>query len=630
MLLAWAAGHLLRPRLPLPVTSVSIRAMSAAASLTPQQIQEQIKAQGATLRSLKAAPDADPAAVEEATSRMKELRDQLANLSVGSGGKLEKELKKRQEKERKKAEAAALASAGQSAPAETDVAPATVPSAAPAPVAEGKIAVKTPKGTRDWDPVSMDVRQRIFKTITKVFEAHGAITIDTPVFELREILTGKYGEDGGKLIYDLADQGGEISSLRYDLTVPFARYVAMHPDEAGGIKRYHIAKVYRRDQPVMTKGRFREFYQCDLDIAGRYDPMLPDAEILQVLASALKALKIGNFTIKLNHRKILDAIFAVCGVPDEKIRTISSAVDKMDKLPWNEVRAEMVEEKGLGAESADQIGDYVKLKAGPGHADLLALVDRLAQDAKLSVNKDALAGLEDMRSLFAYLQALGVEDVISFDLSLARGLDYYTGIIYEAVTEGSAPPTQSGGKALAQATPEGEEVDEASVGVGSIAAGGRYDKLVGMFGREDVPCVGVSIGVERVFAIKMAALKKANAGITARAKKTQVFIMNLGPGMVTERLQLAKQLWEAGIRAEFMYKVKPKAANNFTQIERDQTPFAVLVGPSEWKEGKVLVKAQHGKGSAEGASKGETVALTDLVAYLNRRITEEVPDSDEL
>lgn len=608
---------------------------------TAQQIQEQIKEAGAALRALKSDSSADPQALADATARMKDLRDQLANVSIGSGGKLEKELKKRQEKERKKQEAAAQAEGkapSQSAPAaDATSAPAAAPAAsatstvASAPVDNGKIAVKTPKGTRDWDPVSMGVRQRIFSTITKVFEAHGAVTIDTPVFELREILTGKYGEDGGKLIYDLADQGGELSSLRYDLTVPFARYVAMHPDEAGGIKRYHIAKVYRRDQPVMTKGRFREFYQCDLDIAGRYDPMLPDAEILQVLSSALHALNIGKFTIKLNHRKILDAIFTVCGVPADKVRTISSAVDKMDKLPWSEVRAEMVEEKGLSPESADNIGEYVKLKAGPTHQALLALVDLLAQDHRLSQNKDAQEGLEDLRLLFNYLAALGVQDVISFDLSLARGLDYYTGIIYEAVTEGSAPPSAAGGAALAQATPEGAEVDENSVGVGSIAAGGRYDKLVGMFGREDVPCVGVSIGVERVFAIKMAALKKSSsAGAPTRAKKTQVFIMNLGPGMVTERLNLAKQLWDAGIRAEFMYKVKPKAANNFTQIERDQTPFAVLVGPSEWQQGNVLVKAQHGKGTSEGQSKGETVALSDLVPYLQRRIADEAPDLDAL
>ena len=197
-----------------------------------------------------------------------------------------------------------------------------------------KITLKTPKGTRDWEPLSMALRKHVFATIERVFALHGAVTIDTPVFELKEILAGKYGEDS-KLIYDLQDQGGELCSLRYDLTVPFARFVAMNPTEYGSIKRYHIAKVYRRDQPAMSKGRFREFYQCDFDIAGTYDPMLPDAEIIRITCEIFESLGWqGRYTIKINHRKILDGIFEVCGVPSEKIRTISSAVDKLDKVRY--------------------------------------------------------------------------------------------------------------------------------------------------------------------------------------------------------------------------------------------------------------------------------------------------------
>jgi histidyl-tRNA synthetase len=187
--------------------------------------------------------------------------------------------------------------------------------------------------------------------------------IDRPVFELKEILAGKYGEDS-KLIYDLADQGGEICSLRYDLTVPFARWLAMNSN-IQSIKRYHIAKVYRRDQPAMAKGRMREFYQCDFDIAGSYDSMLPDAEIMRITCEIFEALGWkGRYTIKLNHRKILDGIFEVCGVPADKIRAISSAVDKLDKSPWEEVRREMTEDKGLDGEVADKIGEYVVLKGG--------------------------------------------------------------------------------------------------------------------------------------------------------------------------------------------------------------------------------------------------------------------------
>lgn len=193
-----------------------------------------------------------------------------------------------------------------------------------------KFNLKVPKGTRDWDGKDMVIRDKIFQSIVTVFKKHGAQTIDTPVFELKEILSGKYGEDS-KLIYDLADQGGELCSLRYDLTVPFARWLAMNPN-IQSIKRYHISKVYRRDQPAMTKGRMREFYQCDFDIAGTYDPMIADAEILRITTEILDSLDLGTYTIKINHRKILDGLFEVCGVPQDKIRTISSAVDKLDKV----------------------------------------------------------------------------------------------------------------------------------------------------------------------------------------------------------------------------------------------------------------------------------------------------------
>uniref|UniRef100_A0A8C5IMH8 histidine--tRNA ligase n=1 Tax=Junco hyemalis TaxID=40217 RepID=A0A8C5IMH8_JUNHY len=192
-----------------------------------------------------------------------------------------------------------------------------------------KFVLKTPKGTRDFGPKEMAIRERAFKAIISCFKRHGAEVIDTPVFELKETLTGKYGEDS-KLIYDLKDQGGELLSLRYDLTVPFARYLAMN--KITNIKRYHIAKVYRRDNPAMTRGRYREFYQCDFDIAGQFDPMIPDAECLKIVHEILSDLQLGDFVIKVNDRRILDGMFAVCGVPDSKFRTICSSVDKLDKV----------------------------------------------------------------------------------------------------------------------------------------------------------------------------------------------------------------------------------------------------------------------------------------------------------
>ena len=215
---------------------------------------------------------------------------------------------------------------------------------------------KVAKGTRDYGPEQMRIREQVFSSIRRIFKRHGGVEIDTPVFELKECLTGKYGEDT-KLIYDLADQGGEILALRYDLTVPFARYLAMN--SVGNIKRFHIAKVYRRDQPQLSRGRYREFYQCDFDIAGNYAPMVADAEAITIATEILTELPVGKFCVKLNHRVLLDAIFEICGVPPEKFRPICSAVDKLDKAPWEEVRREMVEEKGLDMASADKIGSFV-------------------------------------------------------------------------------------------------------------------------------------------------------------------------------------------------------------------------------------------------------------------------------
>ncbi len=407
----------------------------------------------------------------------------------------------------------------------------------------------------------MVIRDKIFSTITEVFKRHGGVTIDTPVFELKEILSGKYGEDS-KLIYDLADQGGEICSLRYDLTVPFARWLAMNRD-VQNIKRYHIAKVYRRDQPAMTKGRSREFYQCDFDIAtGVHDPMVPDAEIIRIITEVFDGLGWkGTYTIKLNHRKILDGIFEVCGVPTDKIRTISSAVDKLDKLPWEEVRAEMVNEKNLDPAIADKIGEYVVQK---GQRDLLA---KLQADERLTANASMKAGMADMELLFDYLEAFKALDNVSFDLSLARGLDYYTGLIYEVVTEGSAgsaplattstapaaPPNPSKKPSKAGADADEDRSSDPSVGVGSVAAGGRYDDLVGMFsGKNKIPCVGISFGVDRIFSITKTRMAAENNKQVVRNNEVDVFVMAFGgkgfTGLLKERMDICSRLWEAGIK----------------------------------------------------------------------------------
>lgn len=190
----------------------------------------------------------------------------------------------------------------------------------------------------------MAIKEKAFNIIKKIFKKNGAEEIDTPVFELKDTLTNKYGEDS-KLIYDLEDQGGELLSLRYDLTVPFARYVALNNIKQ--MKRFHIAKVYRRDQPQMTKGRFREFYQCDLDIAGDYATMIPDANILHVVNEILTELDAGKFRIKINNRKFLDAMIDLSGCDTSKFKSICSSIDKLDKQTWEEVEDELINQKGL-------------------------------------------------------------------------------------------------------------------------------------------------------------------------------------------------------------------------------------------------------------------------------------------
>ncbi|XP_060064786.1 histidine--tRNA ligase, cytoplasmic-like isoform X1 [Ylistrum balloti] len=419
--------------------------------------------------------------------------------------------------------------------------------------------LKCPKGTKDYTPQQMAIRESVFNTIITCFKRHGAETIDTPVFELKETLTGKYGEDS-KLIYDLKDQGGELLSLRYDLTVPFARYLAMN--KVMNIKRYHIAKVYRRDNPAMTRGRFREFYQCDFDIAGQYDAMIPDAECIKIVTEILSKLELGDFVIKVNHRKLLDGMFAACGVPDDKFRTICSSVDKLDKTFWDDVRTEMIEEKKLDPAAADKIGMYVKLQ---GSQDL---IDKLMQDDAIKSQKSAVEGLQDISLLLKYCELFGIADHVSFDLSLARGLDYYTGVIYEGVLKGFTHDPSA---------KKGEE----TVSVGSVAGGGRYDGLVGMFdpkGRK-VPCVGVSIGIERVFAIMEARAIAAKAKI--RTTETEVYVVSAQKGLLEERLKLCRELWDANIKTEQAYKANPKPLTQFQYCETAGIPLAVIIGQSE-------------------------------------------------
>lgn len=452
----------------------------------------------------------------------------------------------------------------------------------------GKRKPKVAKGTRDYGPEQMRIREQVFSTIRRIFKRHGGVEIDTPVFELKEVLTGKYGEDT-KLIYDLADQGGEILALRYDLTVPFARYLAMN--SVGNIKRYHIAKVYRRDQPQLNRGRYREFYQCDFDIAGSYAPMVADAEAITIATEILTELPVGEFQVKINHRCLLDAIFEICGVPAEKFRPICSAVDKLDKAPWEEVCREMVEEKGLSLDVAEKIGKFVLNADKP-----MALWKRFTDEKTFGDHKVANEALASMKSLFDYLEAMGSIQHVSFDMSLARGLDYYTGVIYEMV------------------------IMDGTTRVGSIAAGGRYDNLVGMFSvsNTQTPCVGVSIGIERVFTIIE---KKAIERKLMGQSDIQVFIASIGGNTLAHRMRVAKELWAVDVASEYSPKENPKLKPQMDECLERGIPFMVVFGEDEIAKGVVNLKNMEQRTEVE-------VKLEDLASKLVSEGCRQIVKSD--
>ena len=306
--------------------------------------------------------------------------------------------------------------------------------------------------------------------------------------------------------------------------------------------------------------------------------MIPDAELMYIIVEVFEALGL-DVVIKINHRKILDGLFAVVGVQQDKIRTISSAVDKLDKLPWAEVKKEM-EEKGLQSSVADDIGSYLN------HS---SKIEELRSDARLSANQDVQKGLADMDLFFRYLDVFNITDKVSFDLTLARGLDYYTGLIFEVIQDSSSQ-------------------------VGSIAGGGRYDNLVGMFGKTQIPCIGVSFGVERIFTILNSRREKV------KDREIDVFVMAFGgkafDGLLVQRMAIARELWKANIRTEFTAKVKPKLPQQFKAAESGNVPLAVILGEEELAAGSVRLKVLGAVDEPDKA--GRLVSRQDLVQEVKK------------
>jgi histidyl-tRNA synthetase len=324
------------------------------------------------------------------------------------------------------------------------------------------------------------------------------------------------------------------------------------------IKRFQIGKVYRRDQPAIDRGRMREFYQCDYDYAGVYDLMVADSEVLCVAAEVFEAFDL-EVMIKINHRLILDGIFGAVGVSATLTRPISSAVDKLDKLPWNEVKKE-IEQKGLEPEISDKVGAayVVPLKERTFEETL----QFLRADDVLSQNEQVKTGVAEMDLLLRHLAASDIAQYVEFDLSLAQGLDYYTGLIYEVVP------------------------NDTSLKVGSIVAGGRYDNLVGMFAKRDIPCVGISFGIDRILTIL-----KSRSNKSKPASKIDAWIVACGSSLlVEEKISIARQLRKAGYNVDFDPKVNRKPQKQLDLAEPDGARVAIVVEDNAFTSGSVGIK----------------------------------------
>lgn len=308
--------------------------------------------------------------------------------------------------------------------------------------------------------------------------------------------------------------------------------------------------------------------------------MMPDAECVRIVSEILSSLDVGKYLIKVNHRKILDGMFETCGVKNDMFRTICSSVDKLDKTPWEEVRTEMTEEKKLAPEVADKIGEYVRLPGG----GLELVNDLLEKD--LGKSKLAKEGLEDMALFLKYCDILGCGDKVSFEMSLARGLDYYTGVIYEAVLLGTNKLSVLLIRVLNLLL---ISLDDTGAQVGSVAGGGRYDNLVGMFDPKNrtVPCVGVSLGVERLFAVMEAKAAKDESADRGRAS---VYVATAQKNLHEERLRVCRELWDADVKTEQPYKKSPKMLNQLQYCEENGIPLAVIIGESEIQAGVVKLR----------------------------------------
>ena len=409
------------------------------------------------------------------------------------------------------------------------------------------------KGMRDHLPEDMLLRQYIINTLMGVFERHGFEPLQTPLIEYAETLEGKIGEDE-KLIYRFEDHGGRKIALRYDQTVPLARVVAQYQGQLVlPWRRYAIGQSYRGERPA--RGRYREFWQADIDIVGSASPVA-DAEIIAVLDDALAALGFSGFTTLINHRQILSAMARTAGLDEQSAGGVYRAIDKFDKIGADGVREELLK-SGVSAEAAGQILGLVQME-GPAGAVLEELGQRLAGDER------AGAALANLRAIIAHLGDLGVpEQRFTVAPRLARGLSYYTGAVFETVVEN--PP------------------------MGSLLGGGRYDELVGMFAGQSVPTVGLAFGVERLHDV----MRELGMG-PGRRTVAEVFVTLFGPELASAGLQLASELRAAGLKVETALDPSEKLGKQLKYADRKGFRFALVLGPDDLARGEVVVKDLRG------------------------------------
>ncbi|MBQ6691201.1 MAG: histidine--tRNA ligase [Rikenellaceae bacterium] len=443
-----------------------------------------------------------------------------------------------------------------------------------------------PKGTRDFSPAEMMRRTYIFDSIKEVFRTFGYAPLETPAMENLSSLMGKYGEEGDKLLFKVLNSGDfaakvapeELANftalaakicekgLRYDLTVPFARYVVQHQNEISfPFKRYQVQPVWRADRP--QKGRYREFYQCDVDVIGSRS-LMNEVELIRIVERVFRKLGI-RVVLKMNNRKILYGIAETIGYADKMI-DITVAIDKLEKIGLDAVNAELIE-RGIDAESVARLRPILELEG-----DNMSKLSKLEE--VIGESETGRKGIEEMRTIFGYAEALGVALDIELDLSLARGLNYYTGAIFEV-------------KALDYA-------------IGSICGGGRYDDLTGIFGLSGMSGVGISFGADRIYDVMCGLeLFPADTMVT-----TKVLFVNLGEAEQLASMRAVDTLRAAGISAE-VYPDSAKMKKQMEYANRRGIPYVVIIGSDELAEGAATLKDMQ---------RGEQVkvAIVDLVQHI--------------